>query len=137
MKPPKAYTEYVEKIVALLQARMMLMEFEIKLYYKNRIGGRRYIEGYSAEVETDTRYMEVKIWLSNKFYSKWKRKDYKDMVAVLCHELAHIYTDPYYEFFDQALSKSKKKQLEHLNEQQTERLSRVFMLNIKPKEYIP
>lgn len=113
------------------------MDFDIKLKNKIAIAGRRYAGGYSAEMDVDTRYLQIDISLSGKFYKKWKDKDYKGMVAVMCHELAHVYTDPYFEFFLQFLPKKFHKQLEHLNEIQTERLSRVFMLNIKPKDYLP
>lgn len=120
----------------LIQAKALLMGYDFKLKYVKTIPGKRYYDGYSAEVFIDTRYKEVDIALSGKFFDKWKRKDYQDMVDVLIHELAHIYTDPYYEFFYDLVPKKLQKQVEHLNEMQTEKISRLIRLNIKPKEYL-
>jgi hypothetical protein len=137
MKLPKAYLNHVNKLVTLFQAKMLLMDYELKIKQTELLTSPRYRDGSSAEVETDTRYLEARITLSGKFLKKWRNKEWRELAQTVAHELSHIYTDPYYELFWDLIPKKNRKQLEHINEQQTERIARLVMLNVRPKDYLP
>ena len=136
MKLPKAYLDYINRILLLVKAKALLMEYEIVVKHKEELKDKRYPKGYSAEVNIDTRYLQIDICISGKIYKQWKQKKYKEIVWLLVHEIAHVHTDPYYEFYGKFVPKKLADQLEHLNEQQTERLAKLIMLNIKPHEYL-
>jgi hypothetical protein len=137
MKYPKAYLNYINKLVELFRARALLMEYEPQWKAVGHLKDKRYPEGYTAEIDVDTRYLEFEVNLGAKFYQRWKKKEYRQMAELMAHELSHVYTEPYAELFEHYLPPKAKKQLAHINEQQTERLSKLIMLNIKPKDYLP
>jgi hypothetical protein len=137
MKLPKAYLDYIDKLIFLVKAKAVLPEYDFSIRHVKELKDRRYPNGYTAEVTTDTRYLQVKMAISGKLYKQWRNKQYKEMVELIAHELTHIYTDPYYEFFWEHVPKKFRNQIEHVNEQQTERLTKLILLNIKPKEYLP
>lgn len=136
MKLPKAYLKFIEEIFTLVKYKALLPEYAITVKHVKSLKDKRYPNGYSAEVVIDTRYLQVDVSITGKIYQLWKEKKFKEIVEILAHEVSHIYTDPYYELFEHVLPKNMIKQLEHINEQQTERISKLIMLNIRPEEYL-
>lgn len=134
---PKAYLNHVEKLIRLFQSRLMLAGWSIKARPVAKLRSRRYHDGYSAEVDVDTRYQDIEISLSGKYYKKWQRKEYQEMAQDMCHEMIHVFTDPYYEFFWDRLRERDRKALRHINEQATERITSIIMAAIRPEEYLP
>lgn len=141
--PPREFRKFVDFAAQLVKTRLRMQEYEVTIYYHTKLPDKRYKDGVSADVEVDTRYLEVEINVSKRVYDDYyKQGDRRYIVGLLCHEMVHALTDPYYEFCwellpqgEKAAAKKAREALRTINEQQTERISRIVMQSIRPNEY--
>lgn len=144
-KPPKDFENYIKKLVEFFKVRCGLQEYLVKLEWVNGISGRDYYAGkanaggYTAQVDVDTRYLDITITFSKKIYKKYQEARYREIAEDVCHEFVHAHTDPYYEFLWPVLKKNRlvQRTLVVINEQQTQRISNMVMLGVRPENYLP
>lgn len=141
--PPKRFRKFVDTAAQLVKTRLRMQEYEVTVWYHTKLKDKRYADGVSADVEVDTRYLEVEINISKKVYDDYyKQGDRRYIVGLLCHEMVHALTNPYYDYCwelmprgQDAKAKKVREGLQTINEQQTERIARIVMQNIRPNEY--
>lgn len=141
-KPNKDLQEYTQKLITLFTQKYGFGRYAFKVKFVERIAsGRKWgsmtSEGCTAEIEIDSRYFDVNLYFSRKWERKFKEEDYEVLAQDMCHEFAHILSDPYYEFFWDQVDTKSHKSLQIINEQQTQRIASAIMVGVRPKEYLP
>ena len=133
-KPNSKYKKWVEETVERLRIYLNLNNYRINLHFVERVEPYDHIPtadkgGYTAEMEADSVYMEIDIWLSRVAEQKFKDGKLRYLAEDLCHELIHEVLAPYYN----VASKKKKGRLGLLNvdENITQKVTIIAMKGFK------
>lgn len=142
--PSKELKRYTNKLFFLFASKMSLGRYFVIYYYVEKINTGRPTTPRSgqdinctAEIQIDSRYFDLKIFFSKKWAEKFKKKEYEIMANDMCHELAHVLSDPYYEFFWLYVPRNLRRNLTIINEQQTQLIASAVMSGTRPRDYLP
>jgi hypothetical protein len=94
-EPPKAFRKFIEDSVQEIKEQCGLTDYDILFEYSNKvIHGHQENRITQAQVDVDTKYLNAVLTIFPPLLDAYKdgRKEFIKMV--LCHELAHIRTDP-------------------------------------------
>ena len=131
MKEPLPYETWVKKLVENLASYFDLAGWTLQVEFSEEEKGTSY-----AENVINSTYLGSTIHV----YPPAK-KDFEDgnidrIVMAMVHELVHLFLDPFHEAILPFLSPSTTLAFHEILEQQTQRLTMVFLKNL-PKGLIP
>jgi hypothetical protein len=126
-----AFMAFLKDAIGPIKERLHLDEWTIKFVRVKRVPPHKHLpdnegDGYSFEVETDHVYMDVVVQVSDVVRDLFRNGELKRIRELLHHELAHVWTDPVYDFLMKK-ARNKKEEAEAINivENLTERIAQL------------
>jgi hypothetical protein len=122
------YKKFVLDRVERLKKAALIPYFRINVKFVKRISGKGAPpEGYTAAISNaDRAYMEADIEVSKLMQKHFQQGHYRYIQEDLAHEIAHIFTDPYYDFLESKLGKRYPNELREMNERQTQKIGMII-----------
>lgn len=146
IKAPSAFKKHVDSLIAYLQPRMHLNEFQVTWEYVDKIGGVPGLKpvagtykGFSAEVVADHVYLTIDICLSRMAYEYFREGNFKQLALDVIHELAHAYTGELSSELEEAAGKDRKRLewVRRIDESNVERIARTIFEGLPREVWLP
>jgi hypothetical protein len=129
-----SYEDWVRRFVEIIAKEFNLSEWTINVVFSD--------EDQEANPETSGAYATNKIsstyLISTITFYRQAKIDFTDrtfklLITAIVHELTHIFLDPFHEYVDPFLSRATTPGFMTILEQQTQRLTAVFLKNLPEK----
>jgi hypothetical protein len=131
MKQPLAYEQWVKKLVENLASYFDLAGWTLQVEFHEEEKGTSY-----AENNINSTYLGSTINVYPPAKKDFDAGNTDRLVMAMVHELVHLFADPFHEAILPFLSPSTNPAFQEILEQQTQRLTMVFLKNL-PKGLIP
>ena len=131
MKEPLTYEKWVKKLVENLASYFDLAGWTLQVEFHEEEKGTSY-----AENSINSTYLGSTIHVYPPAKKDFDSGNIDRIVMAMTHELVHLFTDPFHESILPFLSPSTNPAFQEILEQQTQRLTMVFLKNL-PKGLIP
>lgn len=134
-KPNPRFKEFVSKVLTEMRSILLHNEYAMTIDYatRNETNERGTL---LAEIKTNTVYLSFTVTIFPALESKFKKKEYYEVVAVLCHEMCHLLTEPQHEFLYKLTRPGLEEVIaQELRERQTQRICNVVMNLIDAKKF--
>ena len=125
-KVPTNYEDWVKACIKALAIYFNLQGWSIHLIFSDQV----IEDDIYAQSEINSSYMDSTITLFSKAKEEFNNKTLDGLVVSLVHELVHILLDPLHECMDPFLSKASTPAYINILEQQTQKITRIFLKNV-------
>ncbi len=123
-KKPDAFKRYVLDFTTYLR-KLIADEYEVFVEFDKALRGEA-----RADTVIDLTYYTITIRVSKALRSQWQQGNYVIVAAALVHEFCHTLTEPLWDLANQDARPSDKERIKKTTEQQTERISRIVLMQI-------
>lgn len=129
MKYPTKFKQFVRKLTNYLKFEMYLHEWTVDMLYMEED-----FENRAAAIDIGQSYFEAKIKIYPLLYRMWKEGKHEDVARVIIHEFCHTLTEPLYYIAETNVSAKESTYVNHIREQQTQRIA-IILFPLIPKKY--
>ena len=128
------FKDYINDRVLLLQEHLGLNEWNGEVLDASKELANTSTVAY---IDIDYKYLRYDISLDTKWIlTQVAAGNYKKVTHYIVHELCHIFVDQLYLFAVDAATTSTQKFLEEYREQAVQRIAKVGMTGLKPRQYV-
>ncbi len=131
MKYPIKFKQFVRKLTCYLKSEMYLHEWTIDVLYMEDD-----YENRAGAIDIGQSYFEAKIKIYPLLYRLWKEGKHEEVARVITHELCHTLTEPLYYIAEKNVSEKEYTYVNHIREQQTQRIANILFPLIPKKYYV-
>ena len=131
MKKPLTYEEWVREFLSRLSSYFDLAGWTARVVFSDEEKEKTY-----AETSIDSSYQHVTIRVYKTAKEDFESGNMATLTMGLVHELVHVFLDPFHSLMVPHLSESTSPYFINILEQQTQKLTMVFLKNL-PKNLIP
>jgi hypothetical protein len=130
----ETYESWVSSFVAGLADHFNLHGWTIRVKHKSEAAPEKALGGSEtyAEIEVNSTYMYANLFLYPLGKKDFEAGEMDQLVMALVHELVHIFLDPFQEQMVPHLSNATSSAFMNILEQQTQKLTMVFLKTLPP-----
>mgnify|MGYP001579766752 CR=1 FL=1 len=129
------FKAHIRKLAEYFRKQFYCGEYSLTIEYAIDDKGKTPERRTAAEMLINPTYLDFTLTIYPVLYEKYQEKDAYGVAEAICHEIAHLLTEPLYRLAMWDVASSQVEHIEEVRERQTERIKNTVMLFVPYKEY--